>query len=135
MVSLDDGHSKENIKLPPITSNPYSSGLASKLPPGLADTEDSLVTDWLYSHKVSNIISYRLPDEKYTIPVTTSSEIGWPWRHVQEQLGLPLPQISKDGKRLKSITGPVSLERYGRGWTRGRGDVMKWFGGCRESLP
>jgi hypothetical protein len=125
----------EHKKLPPISSNPHSSGLASKLPPGLADSEDSLVPDFLYAHKVSSIILHRLPDEKYTIPVTTSSEIGWPWRNVQKQLGLPVPPTSKDGKKLKAITGPVSLERYGRVWTRGRGDVMKWFGGCRESLP
>jgi hypothetical protein len=100
----------------------------------LADSEDSLVADYLCAHKVSSIILHRLPDEKYTTPVTTSSEIGWPWRNVQKQLGLALPPISKDGKKHKAITGPTSLERYGR-WTRGRGDVMKWFGGCRESLP
>ena len=125
----------DHQKLPPITSNQYASGLASKLPPGLADSEDSIVSDWLYTHKVSSIISHRLPEEKYTIPVTTSSEIGWPWRNVSKQLGIALPPIPNDSKKLKAVTGPVSLERYGRVWTRGRGDAMKWFGGCRESLP
>ena len=109
----------------------HASGLPSKLPPGLTSSTDSIISDWLCSHRISRIIKYNDPSEKYTIPVTTSSEIGWPWRHVQHTLGVaPDPDLVNG----KESPGPKTLERFGA-YARGRGDVMKWFGGCRESLP
>jgi hypothetical protein len=134
-TSLNTVNKARKLKLPPITPNPHASGLPSKLPPGLASSSDSLVSDWLYAHKVSRIIAHTLPNEKYTIPATTQQEIGWPWLRVQSHLGLikengTLIKTKKEGK----MKGPVTLERYGR-HARGRGDVMLWFGGCRESLP
>jgi hypothetical protein len=117
--------------LPPIQQHPHASGLPSKVPPGLSDSQDSILGDWLCAHQVSRIIAYRLPNQKYTYPATTATEIGWTWENVQKKLNLPLPPIKE---RASSITGPASLERFGS-YARGRGDVMKWFGGCRESLP
>jgi hypothetical protein len=120
--AVEDESKKPKLKLPPLP-NPKASGLPSKLPPGLAPNEDSLLSDWLYAHQIQKVIQSTYPIDKYTIPATTTQEIGWAWKNVQNNLGL--------GSRP---LGPVSLERYGN-YARGRGDVMKWFGGCRESLP
>jgi hypothetical protein len=45
----------------------------------LADPENAVISDWLFDNRVRNIIGYRFPSEKYSMPATTSSEIGWPW--------------------------------------------------------
>ena len=66
-------------KLPPIQASPHASGLPSKLPPGLSSPSTSLLTDWLYAHNVKRVIAFHLPAEKYTVPATTSHEIGWRW--------------------------------------------------------
>lgn len=69
-------------KLPPIVSktDPFASGLPSKLLPGIAqDSDNSIISDWISAYNVSKVQLYRFPASKYTYPATTSTEIGWPW--------------------------------------------------------
>ncbi|KAI8801012.1 hypothetical protein BJ742DRAFT_763689 [Cladochytrium replicatum] len=129
---------------------PYASGLPSKLPPGLTETPDSIVGDWLYTYNVPRVIRFRPPVEKYTCPATTSSEIGWSWAGTTEAIkrhdptrtqhedpaaigardGQSGPERVKVGQKGSFHT----LERFGK-HARGRRDVLKWWGGARESLP
>nr|KAJ3418139.1 hypothetical protein HK105_000287 [Polyrhizophydium stewartii] len=66
--------------------DPKASGLPSKIPPGLMDATSPIVGDWLCSYNIPRIIHYRFPSEKYTMPPTTATDIGWPWEHVQEKM-------------------------------------------------
>lgn len=121
----------ETLQLPKIDSNSNRMLIPSKLKPGLDDPNSSAVSDWLTTSNVPRIISYRFPSEKYTVPATTSQDIGWPWNPRTE----PDPHIQKSYLDYPRPCKPSakSLEIYGR-HGRGKGDVFTWFG-CREALP
>ncbi|KAI8807896.1 hypothetical protein BJ742DRAFT_811152 [Cladochytrium replicatum] len=120
---------------------PYVSGLPSKLPPGLTESSNSIVGDWLYTYNVPRVIRYRPPFEKYTCPATTSSEIGWSWagtaaaikRHDPTNALHVDPACTSESQRIQKGSFHT-LERFGK-HARGRRDVLKWWGGARESLP
>ncbi|KAJ2992610.1 hypothetical protein HDV02_002969 [Globomyces sp. JEL0801] len=115
--------------LPKIQSDNRRSGLPSKLAPGLADKENPIVSDWLFTSNTPRIIQYRFPSEKYNMPTTTSNDIGWPW--FPKEGGTP--NNSSIQFRRTGIPQSRTLETFGK-HARGRGDVLKWFG-ARESLP
>jgi hypothetical protein len=106
--------------------DPHQTGLPSKLPPGLADEKSSVVSDWLFASNVPRIIKYKFPSEKYTLPPTTSHDIGWPWMQKPGDVGVDL-----DGR--PKVPQAPTLEIFGSK-ARGKGDVLKWFG-AREALP
>ncbi|KAH6592210.1 hypothetical protein BASA50_008200 [Batrachochytrium salamandrivorans] len=77
------------LPIRPLT-NKAMTGLPTKIQPGLrTGTNDEIIGDWLCTYNTPRIIKYRFPSEKYTIPPTTSSDIGWPWERVQQQMGMP----------------------------------------------
>lgn len=109
-ITNDDPLRKHRLELPVITHrDERRSGLPSKLEPGLQDSLPPSVENWLVSYHIPRIIQCRLPKDKYTVPATTSQDIGWRW----------------DGRK--------TLEVYGS-HARGQGDVLDWFG-AREAMP
>jgi hypothetical protein len=123
--------SSERLTLPILSESESRSNLPSKLKPGLEDSGNHIIQDWLKTSNVPRIINYRFPSEKYTTPATTSQDIGWPW----------IPRTSANpnkvntGVSYKRECNPEakSLEIFGREGRR-KGDVFKWFG-AREALP
>ncbi|KAJ3118910.1 hypothetical protein HDU96_006561 [Phlyctochytrium bullatum] len=119
-------------RLPPLPPHHprtrFSSGLPSKLPGGLKLDQDSpILGDWLLTYRVPDIIKSRKPVEKYSVPCTTSSEVGWIWGNSRKQAsGFDL----KQGDGVKHRT----LERFPRE-AHGKMDILRWWGGGRESLP
>ncbi|KAI8854582.1 hypothetical protein BC829DRAFT_380293, partial [Chytridium lagenaria] len=105
-----------------IPSPKHTSGLPSKLPTGLTtDIDNPILGDWLISYRVPEIIKARKPMEKYSVPCTTSSEVGWIWGNSRSK--------SKNEK-VRHHT----LERFPRE-AHGKVDILRWWGGGRESLP
>ncbi|KAI9207452.1 uncharacterized protein BJ171DRAFT_456066 [Polychytrium aggregatum] len=120
---------------PPVPSTSssasFASGLPSKVPQGLTDNPDSIVSNWLCNHNVPRIIRYRMPIEKYRFPATTATEIGWLWGKGDVVPVAPSPYwITQSREAPKNHT----LERFGK-HAKGRVDTLKWWGGGRESLP
>ncbi|TPX66450.1 hypothetical protein SpCBS45565_g04467 [Spizellomyces sp. 'palustris'] len=165
LYKYQEANSKSNVKLPPLSSTtprPYISGLPSKLPQGLTTDPKSYTADLLCIHDVPRIIRSRYPRQKYIYPATTQHEIGWGWeRDEAEEAGLGIGKgfkadQSKTGdpnkmipceksgleyiqRRLVADANPTpikfrTLEKFGR-FARGKEDVLKWWGGSRESLP
>ncbi|ORY38192.1 hypothetical protein BCR33DRAFT_720900 [Rhizoclosmatium globosum] len=90
-----------------------------------------IVSDFLITYKVPEIIRTRLPAQKYRVPCTTSSEVGWIWGNAQEE-AKPF-----DGDTVTGLSRKAkfhTLERFPRE-AYGKGDVLKWWGGTRESMP
>ncbi|KAI9334165.1 hypothetical protein BDR26DRAFT_867482 [Obelidium mucronatum] len=110
----------------------FTSGLPSKLPPGIVQENDHpIVGDFLTTYRIPEIIRTRLPAQKYRVPCTTSSEVGWIWGHAQD------PSVPFDGDTVSGVkknTKFHTLERFPRE-AYGKGDVLKWWGGTRESMP
>ncbi|KAI8622668.1 hypothetical protein BC830DRAFT_1162747 [Chytriomyces sp. MP71] len=110
----------------------HASGLPSRLPPGIVmPKDDPILEDLLITYRIPAVIRSRMPAEKYKTPCTTSSEIGWVWGHSKD--------ATKEFDASKSGVGAAkakfhTLERFPRE-AHGKGDVMKWWGGGRESLP
>lgn len=77
---------------------------------------------YLYTYNIPKVINYRTPMEKYHMPTSTTQEIGWKWKSPAGDTSEKFPN--------KFYT----LEKFGR-TARGQGDVFKWWGGCKESLP
>jgi hypothetical protein len=115
------------LRLPPVKMDPRQTGLPSKLQPGLADESSPLISNWLFSSNVNRIIKHRFPSDKYTMPATTTQDIGWPWMHK------PNPEDKQVGAIGRKVPQAPTLEVFGRE-ARGHGDVLKWFG-AREALP
>ncbi|KAJ3220580.1 hypothetical protein HDU81_011334 [Chytriomyces hyalinus] len=108
-----------------------ASGLPSKLPPGLVmPGDDPIVSDWLISYHVPHLIRARMPAEKYRTPCTTSSEVGWVWGQAKTA-GKP---FHDDGEGREGKTAFHTLERFPRE-AYGKQNILKWWGGNRESMP
>ncbi|KAJ3038553.1 hypothetical protein HK097_003146 [Rhizophlyctis rosea] len=124
-------------KLPPIYPSQNLSGLPSKLPPGLTTDQNSTLSDWLLMHDVGRIITSKSPNQKYTFPCTTMQEVGWDWEEdgeggfKQKSIGSGSGSGSGKGDSRHRLR---TLEKYGR-YAEGRKDILKWWGGARESLP
>ncbi len=119
------------MRLPEIhKSDRRRTGLPSKLPPGLSDSPNSIVSDWLYTSNVSRIINFRFPVEKYKMPATTSQDVGWAWFEKAQPAAQADEQVLI---RRQCAPQAPTLEIFGK-HARGRGDVLKWFG-AREALP
>ncbi|KAI9339001.1 hypothetical protein BDR26DRAFT_1007956 [Obelidium mucronatum] len=103
----------------------FTSGLPSKLPPGIVQENDHpIVGDFLTTYRIPEIIRTRLPAQKYRVPCTTSSEVGWIWGHAQD------PSVPFDGDTVSGVkknTKFHTLERFPRE-AYGKGDVLKWWG-------
>ncbi|KAI8915234.1 hypothetical protein PhCBS80983_g01355 [Powellomyces hirtus] len=149
---------KEYVKLPPLRSTvprAFISGLPSKLPQGLTADPNSHTADLLSIHDVPRITRSLYPKQKYTFPATTQQEIGWDWEQdTSEQTKITTtPSVERMGtlhddkkscvddmqRRFVADANPNpvqyrTLEKFGRE-ARGQGDVLKWWGGTRESLP
>ncbi|KAJ3067252.1 hypothetical protein HDU98_009575 [Podochytrium sp. JEL0797] len=110
----------------------FASGLPSRLPPGIVTPQDHpLLQDFLVTYRVPEIIRTRLPADKYRVPATTSSEVGWIWGHAQDETKpFDGDTVTGASKMAKFHT----LERFPRE-AYGKGDVLKWWGGTRESMP
>ncbi|KAJ3248770.1 hypothetical protein HDU78_010219 [Chytriomyces hyalinus] len=109
----------------------HASGLPSKLPPGLVmPDDDPIVSDWLISYHVPHLIRARMPAEKYRTPCTTSSEVGWVWGHAKAG-GKP---FHDEGGVREGKTAFHTLERFPRE-AYGKQNILKWWGGNRESMP
>lgn len=115
---------KHNTTLPPIKISTNASGLPSKLPPGLClEKDDPIVSDWISAYKIPEIIKIRLPQEKYRVPVTTQSEVGWVWGNASK----PTAEIkgsTGSGERVRFNT----LETFPRE-SHGKRNILKWWGG------
>jgi hypothetical protein len=129
MTNQKNVSKKHSVRLPEI-KNFSQTVIPSKLPPGLSPTEDSIISDWLCTSNVPRIINYRFPAEKYTIPATTSQEVGWPW--LRQETPVKQDPCAFTYKR-EYVPHAPTLEKFGK-YARGQGDVLKWFG-VRESLP
>ncbi|KAJ3042543.1 hypothetical protein HDV00_007077 [Rhizophlyctis rosea] len=110
------------------TTETHHSGLPSLLPPGLTPDPNSTLSDWLLMHDVKRIIASKTPNQKYGFPCTTMQEVGWDWEDGGKG------DKKEGGGGVRRIGGLRTLERYGR-YAEGRRDVLKWWGGARESLP
>ncbi|KAJ3127821.1 hypothetical protein HK098_005715 [Nowakowskiella sp. JEL0407] len=148
--AYQDPKQKQNskpTKLPRIVkishTNINGSGLPSKMPNGLTKDPDSIVADWLYTYNVDRVIRFHTPKDKYTFPATTSAEVGWMWEGTAEAISGFAKEEKSNGnasendsptKNTKPSPKYYTLERFGK-QARGRGDVLKWWGGVRESLP
>ncbi|KAJ3326074.1 hypothetical protein HDU76_013036 [Blyttiomyces sp. JEL0837] len=153
--------SSTTVSLPPIKSHhpltPLSSGLPSKLPPGLSiNGDDSILEDWLVSYRVPEIIKLRMPQDKYSVPATTNLEVGWVWGNSNKPadliqgVGVGVGSSGSSGGSsdgLNAIGGMSgsgmserekvvyhTLERFPRE-AHGKRNILKWWGGGRESMP
>ncbi|KAJ3113614.1 hypothetical protein HDU96_003145 [Phlyctochytrium bullatum] len=101
-------------RLPPIkpqtSPSPYASGLPSKLSERLSTSrpeDDEMMSNWFVSHHVDRIVKSRYPVDKYMVPPTTSSEVGWVWGMAREE---PVAiEITSQKPKFKS------LEKYEMG--------------------
>ncbi|KAJ3109403.1 hypothetical protein HDU97_006648 [Phlyctochytrium planicorne] len=125
-------NSSRHQRLPPLPSHhpitSYSSGLPSKLPSGITSANDNpILGDWLISYRIPEIIKARKPMEKYSVPCTTSSEVGWVWGNSRKS---PKPFSNFNDDKISYHT----LEKFPRE-AHGKIDILRWWGGGRESLP
>ncbi|KAJ3111781.1 hypothetical protein HK100_002553 [Physocladia obscura] len=108
------------------------SGLPSRLPPGIVlPTDNPIVSDLMLTYRVPQIIRARMPVEKYRVPCTTSEEVGWIWGSARDEARAVDKDVAVGGSRRAVFH---TLERFPRE-AYGKGDVLKWWGGGRESLP
>ncbi|KAI8927346.1 hypothetical protein BC831DRAFT_452551 [Entophlyctis helioformis] len=80
-------------------------------PTGKPPTDDTIVSNWLYTYNVPRIIKYRFPSEKYTMPPTTSNDIGWPWERVQKQMQMPFA-LQSSPERFESFEDTQKREAW-----------------------
>ncbi|KAJ3201824.1 hypothetical protein HDU82_007851 [Entophlyctis luteolus] len=112
--------------------DPRTSGLPSRLPPGLVlPQDDAVVRDLLVAYRVPTVVRARMPVDKYRVPCTTSAEVGWAWGGAAEDAP-PVDAATAVGGCRKAVFR--TLEKYGN-VAPGRQDILKWWGGARESLP
>ncbi|KAI9093430.1 hypothetical protein DFS34DRAFT_263370 [Phlyctochytrium arcticum] len=142
LYALDSVPGKQT-RLPPLSSTPqkqtkptgppgpYISGLPSLRPPGLTTSPSSFTSDLLAIHDIPRIIRTRYPHQKYTFPATTQMEVGWGWGAPKVVVG---EATAEDVGGGMTDRGMRTLEEFGR-FARGQRDVLKWWGGSRESLP
>jgi hypothetical protein len=91
---------KAVLDLSQAQAKPYASGLPSKLPEGLAQ-EGDIMGDLLAnrSRNIKKILNYRLPQDKYHVPCTTTQDIGWPWIKDKPREHLEIFGCQARGKR------------------------------------
>ncbi|KAI9338574.1 hypothetical protein DFJ73DRAFT_628555 [Zopfochytrium polystomum] len=112
---------------------PSLSGLPTKLPPGIAlDSDDPILKDWLITYNVPSVVRMRGPIEKYRVPCTTNTEVGWVWGNADEP-ARPARIGSGDGSE-KTWKRFRTLEKFPRE-AYGKNNILKWWGGGRESMP
>ena len=115
--------------LPKIEDKFLVSPIPSKLPPGLTDDPNSLMSTYLTTYNIKLLKKYHYPTEKYVTPPTTQSEIGW-----TNASWLKDAKLVPYGQRRRSEQFPTtySLDRFT--YARGKGSVFKWWGGGPDSL-
>ncbi len=132
MTEINDSaktSSKNSSFLPPIHTKSVdnNSFFPSKLPLGLSKDPDSTISAYLMSYKVNSLKQYHYPCEKYTVPPTTQSELGWTWAPASKRI--PFNQAFA---RPEQKLGYYTLEKFQ--FAQGRQNVQKWWGGGPESI-
>lgn len=118
---------REEIILPKLDKKFLASSSPSKLPPGLTDDPNSLMSAYLTTYNTKLLKKYYYPTEKYSSPPTTQSEIGWTnGRWLDES------QLIQFGKKADQCATTYVIDRFK--YCRGKGSVFKWWGGGPDAM-
>ncbi|KAG5457908.1 MAG: hypothetical protein BJ554DRAFT_1971 [Olpidium bornovanus] len=132
--------------------------------PVLPALPDEATTNLLMAYDILRVAKKLTPVEKSPYPRTTMQDIGWLWKNVRGYKYLGVASKDARGARKEEtkdddqeaggeeptgegVTGSgripsisklpspyVTLEIYGK-HARGRDNILRWWGGTRESMP